>query len=354
MYVAGRKEQIGVIDASLARITSSPKSFDENRSAALPVVFTGPRGVGKTVLLGIAEEKACGLGANVITASWDGKSDAVGDPEHAERTRGLFKRQIKSALSSPIFKRKSSIGGFVTLWQESIDGFKEAMMAGLKKGPLYMEVDEAHCIPSETLGNLCVAAHELAMDGKPLALFLAGTPGLHERLVDQGRGVLGHVNVMRFYLLSPSETVDAIAKGFETQKRRITDKALDSLVEESGRYTYFTQLLGDYAWKAASDSGNERINLADAREGIKDFRKRREELFYWRYNQYRLFDICEQAVYLAEYLKHRKAKATRQDLVRHMESYEGGLDGKKAARHVRELLEQCFMALHRLGWVKSR
>ena len=67
-YVAGRKAERQTIDKAIAAITSKrTKEGNLANSPMAPITIIGPRGVGKTTLLDLAEKKALEQDVLVIT-----------------------------------------------------------------------------------------------------------------------------------------------------------------------------------------------------------------------------------------------------------------------------------------------
>jgi hypothetical protein len=238
-------------------------------------IFTGPRGVGKTVML-----------------------NAVGDRVRADyqwlvldetATPGFLARLTRAALrllepethmrltgiSFPV------IGGGVSITQSAEDtrpiDFRETLGALLtqceaRETGVLVTLDEVHGTGKEELSQLAADVQHLIREDREVALAMAGLPSaVHELLNNElttflrraDRHELGDV------------PLDLVARAFEetivANGRAIAPEALTLAALGTGGYPFMIQLVGYHVWRKAE--GNT-IDAAAATAGIEQARIR--------------------------------------------------------------------------------
>ncbi len=227
------------------------------------VVLYGPRGNGKTALLGELCEEAKGGDTDVIEID---TSDMVGGSLAdvlAAETVGA-EREIKEAEIGFM-----QVRGRMALKKAPTPTGGNALRKRLNK-PLLLVIDEAHEMPLDFGRSLLLPAQRCIKQGLPLLVVLAGTPGLPAHLGEMRVSFRERCTRLRIGRLETDEAVrEALAKPAKDSGMPIDADALEKLVEESLRYPFFVQKLGFESWNAAhTRGGTRRITLKDAQRGV--------------------------------------------------------------------------------------
>jgi hypothetical protein len=126
------------------------------------------------------------------------------------------------------------------------------LAADKHKGVL-LTLDEAH---AAHLAELLVLSQTLQLVTKrralPIALVVAGLPQLPSLLTGPELTFLERMPKIELGFLGPDACRLALTKPAADRGVRFTDDALTTLVDASGGYPYFVQLLGYHAWEARS------------------------------------------------------------------------------------------------------
>lgn len=267
-YRAGHEEAASCLEEHLASVCA--------KRAGDMVVLYGPRGNGKTVLLGELRERALKAGAQVVNLN---PGEMTGDPSGLAR---LLVPEPKFPFLG-IRRIMAGIAGHSAGMEFGAPPGRQVatvLRKRLAKSPLALIVDEAQHLPLDFGGILLNVAQECVNDRLPLLLAMAGTPDLPARFRKMGATFCERCERLRIGRL---ETEEATRDAFSVPAREtgfpFDEDALDLLVRESQGYPFFVQVLGRAAWDAAaarSDAGARRITAKDSREGIEKAKERME------------------------------------------------------------------------------
>ncbi len=269
-YLAGRDKDIERFDTLLQRLESG----EQGRS----VVYSGLRGVGKTVLLLELEKVAVGRGWDCtgvveIGAMTDFRT-SISRMTH-RLLRGLSRKhairdRVTRALGVLKAFNVTAPGGFqlsidVAALAGSADSgdieddltellveVGEAARAG-GKGVVYL-IDEMQNLEPVAMGALCMAFHKLAQQQLPVALAAAGLPPLPSQL----RSAKPYAERLFEYFplgalpeaaARSALVLPAIRKGVDYE-----DGAVELILAAADGYPYFLQEYGRVVWEEAGSS----------------------------------------------------------------------------------------------------
>ena len=253
--LAGRENELALAEELL-------DSLEVGRRPSRGLLFFGPRGNGKTVLLArIAEEaRRRGLRAESLPAS------AFRDPEalrhELQENAGLTGTRLRSAQAAG-FGVSADPGPPTRNAARLLAGW-----IGAAPAPLVILLDEAHTIEPDAGRLFFEAVQEATVESRLFVLFVAGTPDTPRQLRHAGtftERALARTPVGR---LVREATLRAFTEPARGAGLPCQPEAATSLAEESQDYPYFIQLLGSAAWQAASDAGGAEIGIESARAGI--------------------------------------------------------------------------------------
>lgn len=264
--LVGRERDLEIVDRMIAR--TKLNNLDRG------IIFSGLRGVGKTVLLVKLQEMAAGK--NMLTAKIESSGNPDDDYEAIFHEINLAAMKIhlvgglKKRLGDVISNIKSmSFGAFglsasvsrESSAQTSENPFKlelliESITTELKKSNsgLYLFIDELQEMADEPLGTLMSIQHKMGQRSLPFYIIGAGLPNL-PGVLSKSRSYAERL--FEYRTIGQLSDTDA-AEGFQKPARRngrpFTDDALNELIKVSSGYPYFIQAYGKAAWNASGSN----------------------------------------------------------------------------------------------------
>ena len=264
--LVGRERDLEIVDRMIAR--TKLNNLDRG------IIFSGLRGVGKTVLLVKLQEMAAGK--NMLTAKIESSGNPDDDYEAIFHEINLAAMKIhlvgglKKRLGDVISNIKSmSFGAFglsasisrESSAQTSENPFKlelliESITTELRKSNsgLYLFIDELQEMADEPLGTLMSIQHKMGQRSIPFYIIGAGLPNL-PGVLSKSRSYAERL--FEYRTIGQLSDADA-AEGFQKPARRngrpFTDDALNELIKVSSGYPYFIQAYGKAAWNASGSN----------------------------------------------------------------------------------------------------
>lgn len=296
-----------------------------------PLGLVGPRGVGKTVLLGEIAGMAAEAFAwpSVHVEAIPGQPFAPAVTERLEHATHLLRRTSppeRPGDRTRVTGGKVSAAGFgvgaeVTLaHQEAPEGsrpLEAALTAAMREAVrhdagLLLTLDEMHEARREDVAVVAACLQRHVPDHWPLVVALAGLPSLR----DPRRSVtyLERAEWHELGLLSREEAVTALREPAADAGRPMSAAAAQLLAEASGGYPFAVQVEGHYAWRAST--GSSTITVAHAGAAV----ERAEEEFSGMY-QRRWAELPgrEQEYVAAVAALEPEQRATNAEVARHLD-----------------------------------
>lgn len=246
---------------------------------ARPLLLTGLRGVGKTVLLNRMMSRAAGEGWVVI------KIEAAQGRSGAERARrAIAGGLLKAALAYRERGALSEVGRMLaTVTSFSVSFGLSAVSLGVERDPirastgsleldlqdvvadvvpvlgqehaaLAVFVDEMQDLDDDLMGALLAIQHEASQQGWQVYVIGAGLPSMPGRLAAARSYAERMFQVRQIGRLCETDARRVLTEPAEHMGASYHDDALNHLVEASGRYPYFLQEFGSATWRVARSS----------------------------------------------------------------------------------------------------
>ena len=276
-YLAGRESEQELFNSSLDAMTVG--------DVVSGVVMYGPRGMGKTVLLGWLEEQCAKREIRHV----------AGDPTDMLGSVDDLGNMLLSGLRPPDgwHIQRVSIGGKwlkVDMDAPPRSTGKDVQLADLlvthcREKPMVVLLDEAHA-PSDpdVLRSFLNTAQRVARKA-PFLLILAGTPRLVEKLRNSGATFIERAELIGLDNLDAEEAAAALSIPLEKEGVTIAENALDEVVKESQCYPFFIQQWGKVLWDYAMEKGISELTQDDVSLVAATIQKMRTKFYGPRYRE---------------------------------------------------------------------
>ena len=338
-HIGGREDVFDVLEDALQSI--APREAQEEdallkHDAKPPIVLTGPRGVGKTLLLNWMEEQAQEMGIHVARLEY------VKDLTAGDALDNLFD-EIAGGDESLLQLVKGfnlsvgPLGGGVDLGAATRT-YKNVLQSRLRQGPLVLLMDEAHHYQAKYMGLMLQVGQRLINQRYPLVMLLAGTPDLRSYLMNIEATFMARSKRIYINLLTTEESKDALSKPFTNRGIEVDPEALEMMWSLTDNYPFFVQLVGSEVWKALPKKGKRHVDIAlvkKAEAGISHERSDFYSLIYEEMDKGNLTSYAEQA---AEAINRQEnAKAERKTVVNDLLQKNSGLSEEEVQEIVDRL-----------------
>ena len=270
--LAGRDELLDCIHVAAERT--------RRKLAARSVLLLGLRGVGKTVVLDRAQERAveAGLTTVMVEASDRSPLPAV---LAAELHRALLRLSRQRRVRALATRAIGVLAGFVAALKVKYGDVELGIGAPVEPGvadsgdleldlvalfetlgaaasasdtALFVIVDELQYVPQAELAALCAALHRAAQRRLPLLMAGAGLPQLRAQIAEAKTYAERLFEFREVGPLDERASADAVAKPIRAQQADVTPEALARIVAKTRGYPYFLQECGKHVWDIAQRS----------------------------------------------------------------------------------------------------
>ncbi len=241
--LAGRDDEIALAERRLRELAG-----DVPPSRGL--LFYGPRGNGKSVLLERIAERGRSLGLRA---------------EHLPPAALTDREELVRALQERTGLICGSVGR-AALTQDATRLFAAWVRAA--SSPLVVLLDEVHTLQPTVGARFFHATHGAGTESLPFLVVAAGTPEAPARLRQAATFTERDLQRCPVGRLDSASTRAALVEPAAAAGRPLSASALDLLVGVSQRYPYFIQMLGSAAWDSAATAGEAVVTLAAAERGI--------------------------------------------------------------------------------------
>lgn len=239
-------------------------------------IFTGPRGIGKTVMLGEIEDEALEHGwvvisetataglINRIGSAVRSAAEELGDGPAGRRITGLTLGVVRVDTQLPPVPEIH--------WRRQITELLEKLRT--RETGLLISIDEIHAVDRTELAEIAAVVQHLIRENLPIGLVLAGLPKAVEDLLNEGVSTfLRRAEKYDLHRTSIDEVAEAFRDTFSESGVNISDGHLRQLADATGGYPFLIQLVGYHVWSQARKAGATVTDQALA-SGIQKARRR--------------------------------------------------------------------------------
>ena len=249
-------------------------------------LYTGARGVGKTVMLNEAEAQArergwvvvsetasSGLVERLVTEGLPHVARLLEFPDLERRVSGVSLPMNLGSVDLEVSPRNRASAGLRTQINELTDH-----LARHDTG-LMITVDEIHGGRLGDLRALGAVVQHCFREERPIAFVAAGLPAaVKDLLNDDVVTFLRRADRHHLGGVDAADVADALRQPIEASGRRIDEDALAEAVTGTGGYPFLIQLVGHWIWRSRPEDMV--IDLAQASEGLLAARRRMGSLIH--------------------------------------------------------------------------
>lgn len=232
---------------------------DGSGAPGLLTIFTGPRGIGKTVMLSEAEDAARELGWAVISETatrgmLSRIAESVQELLEEHGTDGPSRARLRSLTLGPV-----SVGlELPPAQQVTLRRMAELLLEIFERNGtgLVLSIDEVHGVDRTELGELAALVQHLIRQDLPVGMLMAGLPGAVSTLLNEGVSTfMRRAERVDLHDASISEVRTALESTFSGTGVAAAPEHLDRMAAATGGYPFLIQLVGYHVWRLAVRSG---------------------------------------------------------------------------------------------------
>lgn len=223
----------------------------------LLTIFTGARGIGKTVMLGAAHDIAREHGWAVIsetaTGGFLGRIGESMSQLAEELGNGPQGRRI-TAISAAGFSLTTELPPERQVaWRNIAEELLRLLQA--RGTGLVITVDEIHAADRAELAQLAASVQHLIQDRLPIGLVFAGLPAAVSDLLNEGVATfLRRADKIDLHAAAVRDVETSFAETFATAGFNISPALVRQASEATGGYPFLIQLVGYFLWREAENN----------------------------------------------------------------------------------------------------
>lgn len=223
----------------------------------LLTIFTGARGIGKTVMLGEAHDVTREHGWAVIAeTATEGFMARIGEAMHQiaeELGDGPHTRRI-TAIAAAGFSITTQLPPERQVAWRNI-GEELLRLLDAQGTGLVITVDEIHAANRSELAQLAASVQHFIQDGLPIGLVFAGLPAAVSDLLNEGVATfLRRADKIDLHSAAIQEVEASFSETFQEASFNITSTLVRHAAEATGGYPFLIQLVGYFLWREAENN----------------------------------------------------------------------------------------------------
>ena len=223
----------------------------------LLTIFTGARGIGKTVMLGAAHDAAREQGWAVISeTATEGFMGRIGESMRGlaeELGTGPQSRRI-TAISAAGFSITTQLPPERQVAWRTL-GVELLRLLDERKSGLIITVDEIHAANRNEIAQLAASVQHFIQDGLPIGLVFAGLPAAVSDLLNEGVATfLRRADKIDLHAAAVREVEDSFTATFGQAGVSVSPGLVRYAAEATGGYPFLIQLVGYFLWREAENN----------------------------------------------------------------------------------------------------
>lgn len=220
----------------------------------LLTIFTGSRGIGKTVMLGEAEDAARARGWLVVSeTATDGFLGRIGEAMRAaldEAGNGPAGRKITGISAAGFSVTTQLPPEQQTGWRQV--GEQLLQILDNRETGLLITLDEIQGADRNELAQLAASVQHFIRERRPVALVFAGLPSAVSDLLNEGvTTFLRRADRVDLHAAAVDEVETSFRQTFAALPYEINPDLIRAAAESTGGYPFLIQLVGYHLWQLA-------------------------------------------------------------------------------------------------------
>ena len=300
-WLAGRDKELALAERRLDELAGGVPP-------AQGILFYGPRGNGKTVLLERIADRARALGMRAERLPADAVRERDVLVQELQERAGLTEDRLSGVQLGPIGATTQpgaptrNVSRLFSAWVQAVSE------------PLVVLLDEAQTMDPGAGRAFFEAVQNAGSDALPYMVIAAGTPDAPRKIRRAGTFAERAFEKLPIGRLDPAATTAALTKPAEAAGRPMDDDARARLGRASQDYPYFVQLLGSAAWDMAVRDGEPTVTGKCAEEAVDTARVVIEGFYAERFDEAREREVEEVLAPLARLADTQGGRVDDRDL----------------------------------------
>ena len=355
-HVGGRDEVFDLLRKALQSIAPSEVREEGGlleHGSKPPIVLTGPRGVGKTMLLRWMQKRAQEMGIHVARLKYAKDLSPVDAMKLLlHEMAGDVDDDLLGLLQSSKFAAVGTDQGMS--WRDVARMYEYALKTRLRQGPLVLMMDEAHHYQLDIMGFMLEFAHNRITRRHPLVMLLAGSPDLRSYMTSLETGFYATSEDIYINSLATEESKDALSKPFTNRGIKVDPEALEMMWGMTDNYPYFVQLVGSEVWKALPEEGKRHVDVALVKKAEAGISGEHSDFYSLIYDEMDKGNLTSHALCAAEtILRQQEAKVEREVIEHDLQQKNSALSEDDAMDIVDKLQRIGFIWESRKGLMEA-
>ena len=355
-HVAGREEQWGLISETLRLITKPLVGGRLEQAPLAPIKIVGPRGVGKTTLLGLAEAEARRLGIHVVDIAGlphlDPNGDFISSLLDGIGLRGWISLWLGSHFKSDALAAPASVSEQQRYYDRQM--LAKALRARLRRDPVLLSLDEVMHYDVASLEILLQECQRMIGENLPLAVMMAGTPALDEKLGQIDATFSNRCQPVYINQISDEAVRDALRKPLlDNGVAPVADDALDLMASWTDNYPYFVQLAGRVVWRAMRKDKRNEVDLALAQGAEAAMQEERQGYYHGVYEKIAGADALGYASQVVTIVEDADPPLPPEEVAAELAAANDGMSSQEARKIFNLLLDNSLVWFADDGKVKA-
>ncbi len=288
-YLAGRKQEQEYFQDCV-------EALKDNIPISQDLIIYGPRGNGKTALLGYLQKKTLREEKDKLDILW----------ETPNEMGTLIELSARLTEDSPKLRdrfKSGGVSGGVGFAQANIEidlsrpsaTVRKILQERCQSNPLILIIDEAHRLQPPIAGALLNASQIVRMEGHPFLLVLAGTPNLRSALGKTNASFWGRSELCPLGRLAPDEAGQAVTVPLEKAGISFVPGVVDEVVGRTHCYPFFLQIWGDCLARSLAQTGQVEVTPEMLHEVEAEANRRRDAMYQTRFDEIRRMGLLSVA-----------------------------------------------------------
>ena len=278
-YLAGRKKEQEYFQDCV-------EALRDKKPVSRNLILYGPRGNGKTALLGYLQKETLQKEAPKLDILWE-------TPDEMGNLKELSDRLLDGHQKLRGRVRSAEVSGGVGFARAKTEidlsrtpaTIRQLLRERSQSKPFILIIDEAHRLKPGIAESLLNASQTVRMAGNPFLLVLAGTPNLRAALGKASASFWDRSKIFPLGRLSPEEARQAVTVPLEKAGISFAPGVVEEIVEHTHCYPYFTQVWGDCLARRLDQAGETEITLDTVREAEATAISQRDAMYQIRFNE---------------------------------------------------------------------